>query len=80
MSLHPNVQRRAQAELDAVVGPARLPDFGDRPALPYVNAIIREVLRWMPAVPLGLAHSTEADDEFGGYFVPGGSIIIANIW
>jgi len=41
-----HVWKRAQAEIDAVVGTDRLPEFDDRPSLPYVDAIIREVLRW----------------------------------
>lgn len=53
MAKYPNVQARAQAELDAVVGHDRLPDFTDRDSLPYVNAIISELMRWQPVVPLG---------------------------
>lgn len=53
MILHPAVVEKAQRELDAVVGTDRLPDFTDRPRLPYVNAIISEVLRWQPVTPLG---------------------------
>ena len=49
---HPHVWKRAQAEIDAVVGTDRLPEFDDRPSLPYVDAIIREVLRWRPVFPL----------------------------
>ena len=53
MVQHPEVQKRAQAEIDAVVGTERLPDFGDRPSLPYIEAVYRETLRWHPAAPLG---------------------------
>jgi hypothetical protein len=53
MVLYPEVQRKAQAEIDAVVGKDRLPDFGDQPLLPYVSAILEEALRWHPVVPLG---------------------------
>lgn len=58
MTLNPTVQTRAQAELDVVIGPSddtdmRLPTFTDREQLPYVNAIVKEVLRWNPSVPLG---------------------------
>ena len=53
MVKHPHVWKRAQAEIDAVVGTDRLPDFDDRSSLPYVDAIIREVLRWRPVLPLG---------------------------
>ncbi|KAK0500317.1 cytochrome P450 [Armillaria luteobubalina] len=50
--LYPEVQAKAQAELDAVVGPTRLLNFDDRPQLPYINAILLEVLRWNPVVPM----------------------------
>ncbi|KAI0690874.1 cytochrome P450 [Cerioporus squamosus] len=80
MSLYPDVQKKAHDELDAVVGHDRLPDFGDRDSLTYLNAIIKESLRWMNVTPLGLAHCTTEDDEFGGYFIPAGSIVMANIW
>ena len=55
MVLYPEVQRKAQAEIDSVVGKDRLPDFGDQPLLPYVTAILEEALRWHPVVPLGNA-------------------------
>lgn len=45
MSLYPEVQRRAQEEIDRVVGKERLPNFQDRSSLPYVNALIDECLR-----------------------------------
>ena len=49
----PHVWKRAQMDIDAVVGMDRLPEFDDRPSLPYVDAIVREVLRWRPAFPIG---------------------------
>ena len=54
MTLYPEVQRKAQAELDAVVGHDRFPSLRDRDSLPYVNAICLELLRWLPVGPLGL--------------------------
>jgi hypothetical protein len=51
--LHPEIQIRAQEEIDAVTGRERLPTFEDRPRLPFVDAICKEVLRWRPVVPLG---------------------------
>lgn len=53
MMNNPEVQERAQAEIDKVVGIDRLPNFDDLPALPYVGALIREVKRWHPVTPLG---------------------------
>ena len=52
MALYPEVQKKTQAEIDAAVGPHRLPDFGDRPSLPYVNAIVKELVRWHLVLPL----------------------------
>ena len=53
MALYPEVQKKAQAEIDAVIGQNRLPDFHDRPSLPYINAIVKESSRWNLVVPLG---------------------------
>ena len=44
---------KAQAEIDAVVGPNRLPDFEDRPSLPYINAVVKESMRWHLVAPVG---------------------------
>ncbi|KAF9652600.1 cytochrome P450 [Thelephora ganbajun] len=82
MALHPHVQARAQAELNKVLGLSfeRLPCFADRPKMPYINAVVREILRWNPAVPLGLAHRLASDDSYRGYFLPEGLVVWANIW
>lgn len=56
MTLYPEVQKKAQAELDAVIGPDRLPSFEDKENLPYVSALCSEVMRWMPVAPLGMSH------------------------
>ena len=53
MVLYPEVMKKAQAEIDNVVGPDTLPTFGDRERLPYVEAIVKETLRWNTVVPMG---------------------------
>ncbi|KDQ21084.1 hypothetical protein BOTBODRAFT_62111 [Botryobasidium botryosum FD-172 SS1] len=80
MTLYPEVVKKAQAELDSVVGPTRLPTTADHERLPYVNAVFMEVLRWIPATPLGIAHRLLEDDEYEGYFIPRDSIVYTNIW
>ncbi|KAF7353983.1 Cytochrome P450 [Mycena venus] len=80
MSLHPEIQERAHAELLKVVGSTRLPRFSDRADLPYIWAIIKEVHRWNPVTPLALPHRLMQDDIYQGYHIPGGSVIFANPW
>jgi cytochrome P450 len=53
MAVHPDVQARAQAEIDDIVGRARLPGYSDEAALPYVAAVIKEVWRFNASSPLG---------------------------
>jgi cytochrome P450 len=53
LSLHPEVVKKAQEELDSVVGHERLPTFEDRPYLPYLNALVMEVFRWHTITPTG---------------------------
>lgn len=54
MALYPEVQRKAQVELDSVVEAGRLPNYSDRPKLPYIDALIKEIHRWNPVLPLGM--------------------------
>lgn len=80
MANYPEVQRRAQAELDSVVGPQRLPTLDDVKLLPYVSALIKESLRWKPVAPTGTAHLSLEEDEYRGYRIPKGSIMVSNVW
>ncbi|KAF7365866.1 Cytochrome P450 [Mycena venus] len=80
MLLHPEIQERAQLEIDSVVGCDRLPTFDDKPALSYITALVKEVLRWNPPVPLGIPHFVAVEDEYRGYRIPAGSIVLGNSW
>ncbi|KAH7334825.1 cytochrome P450 [Rhizoctonia solani] len=75
MVRHPEVQTRAQEEIDHVTSSERLPNMADRDSMPYVRCIIQEVLRWQPPLPLGIPHATVKDDEYRGYFIPKGSVV-----
>jgi cytochrome P450 len=72
MALYPAVQKRAQEEIGHVVGGDRLPNFEDRASLPYVDAILRETLRWWCVVPQGIPHTTTAEDVYNGFYFPKG--------
>ncbi|KAK7211689.1 hypothetical protein V2G26_018867 [Clonostachys chloroleuca] len=76
----PEVQRKAQEEIDRVIGTHRLPSFEDREKLPYVQAVFLEALRWWAVLPLGIPHVATEAFEYEGMFIPKGSFLIANIW
>jgi cytochrome P450 len=96
MLLHPEIQKKAQSEIDSVVGHDRLPSFKDKPTLPYIEALVKELFRWEPVAPLGLLHLLRnffllkhasggphfvaVEDEYRGYRIPAGSIILGNTW
>ncbi|KAF8714710.1 cytochrome P450, partial [Rhizoctonia solani] len=80
MTLNPHIQAKAQAEVDRVLGQDRLPEMDDREFLPYVECVLKEVERWQPVVPLGIAHASTEDDEYRGYFIPKGAVVIGNLW
>ncbi|KAF8077583.1 cytochrome P450 [Lyophyllum atratum] len=80
MALHPEVAKKAQVEIDNVVGNDRLPTFEDRPRLPYVDALVKEVLRWHAVGPTGIPHRVMKDDVHDEYFIPEGALVIANLW
>ena len=54
MLVYPDVQKRAQDEVDAVVGRTRAPTFADMPHLPYICAMVKEVIRWRTVTPIGV--------------------------
>lgn len=76
----PDVQRKAQVEIDAVVGSERLPEISDRPSLPYIRSVVTEVYRWLPAIPLCIPHALTEDDVYNGVFLPKGSVVMPNVW
>jgi cytochrome P450 len=96
MVLYPDAQRKAQEELDKVLGGSRLPTFEDEPSLPYVQALVNEVFRWHPVTPLGplpvlhtytpftlhtaIVHRVTIDDVYEGLSIPKGSTVIGNVW
>ncbi|KAL6802250.1 cytochrome P450 [Trichoderma sp. SZMC 28012] len=80
MIMNPDVQRKAQEEIDRVVGPHRLPTRDDQENLPYVDAIVKESLRYYPVAPMGVAHKTTEEIFFRGYRIPSGSYILPATW
>jgi len=78
MTLYPDIQRKAWAEIDSVVGKNGLPTFSDRQKLPYIEKVVQETFRWKPVVPLIVPHKTTEEDTYKGFHIPKGSLVIAN--
>ncbi|EMD37797.1 hypothetical protein CERSUDRAFT_154684 [Gelatoporia subvermispora B] len=79
MTLFPEVQYKAQRELDSVLSSGRFPELCDKPSLPYITAVVKESLRWKPVLPLDIVHRLMVDDHYHGYLLPRGSLVVANI-
>ncbi|KAF8174079.1 cytochrome P450 [Pholiota molesta] len=80
MITFPDIQKKAQSEIDRVIGGDRLPNYDDQLSLPYVTAVLREVVRWKPLVPLGLPHASKNDDIYQGYYIPKDTALHPNVW
>ncbi|KAK1436615.1 hypothetical protein QVD17_02397 [Tagetes erecta] len=77
---HPQVLKKAQAEMDRVIGNNRLVEESDMPNLPYLRCIINETLRLCPTTPLLAPHESSHDCVIGGYNIPRGTMLIINQW
>ncbi|CAG7927344.1 unnamed protein product [Penicillium olsonii] len=80
MILHPEIQSKAQQQLDAVCGDSRSPTWADFSQLPYIMMIVKEAMRWRPVAPLGIPHFTTEDTWINGYFLPQNTITFLNVW
>jgi cytochrome P450 len=76
----PAVQKKLQAEIDAVVGRERMPNVHDLPQLSYTRAFVREALRWRSVARFSLPHATSEADAYKGFYIPKGATIIGNAW
>lgn len=82
MAMYPDVQAKAHAELDTLLGSTsnRLPTFTDRSRLPYLSLIVEEAQRWHPVAPMGLPHKSSKEDTINGYRIPKGAILMPALW
>ncbi|KAJ7431570.1 cytochrome P450 [Mycena galericulata] len=80
MLAYPEVQKTAQAEIDSLTGGKYLPSFEDEVSLPYISALVKEVMRWENVAPFAIPRLLANDDEYRGYRLPAGSIVVGNTW
>ncbi|CEL55099.1 O-methylsterigmatocystin oxidoreductase OS=Aspergillus flavus GN=ordA PE=3 SV=2 [Rhizoctonia solani AG-1 IB] len=79
MVLYPEVQKKAQGELDAVIGSSRLLTFEDQPQLEYRADNTRDA-QWAPVAPINVSHTCSEDDIYRGYCIPKEAIVFGNVW
>jgi len=82
MAMNPEIQKLVQQEMDSVLSANRMvfPTFELKSSLPYLDAVIKETMRWHPALPLSMARMTSSDDSYRGFDIPKGTIVIPNVW
>lgn len=84
LATHPELRKKIQNEIDTALtdesGSLRLPTFEDQEKLPHLTASVMESQRWAPVTPIGVPHLTTEHDVFDGYFIPKGTVIVANQW
>lgn len=80
MAQYPTIQARARAEVDSVVGRDRMPEMSDIDNMPYLAALLKEIMRFHVQTPLIVPHATSQDDIHDGYFIAKGTTVIANLW
>jgi cytochrome P450 len=79
MMVHPQVQKKVQVELDALIGGSRLPNIRDRPNLPYADAAYKESIRWAPVTPMAIPHEVTEDDIYKGMYIPKDAMVFLNV-
>ncbi|XP_056410075.1 cytochrome P450 2C20-like isoform X2 [Hyla sarda] len=75
MIQYPHIQEMIQKEIDTVIGPTRLPGISDRSQMPYTNAVLHEIMRYIDVVPMALPHQVSEDTFFRGFMIPKGTTI-----
>ena len=80
MARDTHVVKKAQQQLDGVLGGERLPEHSDMDQLPYITAVIKETFRWAPPIPVGIPHRLMEDDVYREMSIPAGATVMENIW
>ncbi|KAJ3595294.1 hypothetical protein NHX12_004598 [Muraenolepis orangiensis] len=80
LALYPNIQERVHGEIDSVLANGRAPSLEDKQRMPYVEAVLHEVLRFCNIVPLGIFRATSQDAHVNGYTIPKGTMVITNLY
>ncbi|XP_069606901.1 cytochrome P450 2G1-like [Ranitomeya imitator] len=76
MIQYPYIQEKVQREIDIVIGPTRMPGISHRTQMPYTNAVVHEIMRYVDLVPMALPHKVSEDTVFRGFMIPKGTTVL----
>ncbi|KAM5242827.1 cytochrome P450 2E1 [Hipposideros larvatus] len=76
---YPDIEEKLHEEIDRVIGPSRIPAIKDRLEMPYMDAVVHEIMRFINLVPSNLYHKATRDTVFRGYVIPKGTIVIPTL-
>ncbi|XP_071944064.1 cytochrome P450 2U1-like [Antedon mediterranea] len=80
LALYPEIQTKVHEEIISACGGNKPPTYKDQTKLVYSEAVMMEVIRIRPVVPLGVAHAVLQDTYYEGHFIPKGTPVIPNFW
>ncbi|XP_006879913.1 PREDICTED: cytochrome P450 2E1-like [Elephantulus edwardii] len=76
---YPEIEEKLHEEIDRVIGPSRIPAIKDRLQMPYMDAVVHEIQRFINLVPSNLPHEATQDTMFRGYTIPKGTVVIPTL-
>ncbi|XP_077801004.1 cytochrome P450 family 2 subfamily C member 18 isoform X1 [Macaca mulatta] len=76
---HPEVTAKVQEEIERVIGRNRSPCMQDRSHMPYTDAVVHEIQRYIDLLPTNLPHAVTCDVKFRNYLIPKGTTILISL-
>ncbi|XP_037015059.2 cytochrome P450 2E1 [Artibeus jamaicensis] len=76
---YPEIEEKLHEEIDRVIGPSRVPAVKDRLEMPYMDAVVHEIQRFINLLPTNLLHEATRDTVFRGYVIPKGTVVIPTL-
>ncbi|XP_054949502.1 cytochrome P450 2E1 isoform X2 [Pan paniscus] len=76
---YPEIEEKLHEEIDRVIGPSRIPAIKDRQEMPYMDAVVHEIQRFITLVPSNLPHEATRDTIFRGYLIPKGTVVVPTL-